>query len=184
MAILRRTTGVSVGVEGPIDVAAAPDVPRAKRGVKRSEVSPPLRQDSAAIVAEMQRQDAELVDVVPLRIMPAAKRVKRGAPKSDQGTVTLDVPVSATERAVVLVEDEGDYRWITGTESPSANVKRGAGPARNVTFRVELTPAKPSRRPRTKRGVKRNWIADQVIGKATAYVFRFAFNLEIGRAHV
>jgi hypothetical protein len=113
MATIRRATGITVTTEGAVELAQPGGI--VKRGVKRAGA--PLRQDAAAIVAEMQRQDAALVDVVPLVLAPAAKQIKRGvnAPPR-QGSVTLDVPLQQSERAVVLVEDEGEYRWIVSVE--------------------------------------------------------------------
>jgi hypothetical protein len=180
MAIILRATGITLTTVGAVDVVR-PGAVRGgvKRGVKRAAADAPMRQDSAAIVAEMQRQDAELVDVVPLVLTPAPKRVKRGEKKPpEQGSVTLEVPLKAGERAVVLVEDEGEYRWIVGTED-SGRVKRGGSAPKgrsSLTFQIDLIPTSPAPPVRAKRGIK-TWITNKVIGKATAYVFRFVVNL-------
>ena len=177
MAIIRRATGITVTMNGAVDLAGSAAAQQGvKRGVERAATRAPLRQESAAIVAEMRRQDAELVDVVPLVLRPATKRVKRGAKEPpQQRSVTLDVPLKSGERAVVLVEDEGEYRWLSAT-GVSARVKRGPTTPRgtaSVTFQIDFTVAKPVSTTRAKRGLK-SWIANKVIGKAAAYVFRFA----------
>ena len=73
-----------------------------------------------------------MLDAIPLSLPPAARPKRRGevAPAS---TVTLDVPLGPDERALVLVEDEGEYRWIISEEelgppaAPARPLKRRRG---------------------------------------------------------
>jgi hypothetical protein len=179
MAVVQRPTGITVSTQGSVTVREAPLTGVVKRGGKRTAkggTGTALSFDSSAIVAEMQHQDAELIDVVPLIVAPSTKRTKRGTPPPGRDTsVSLDVPLGDDQQAVVLIEDEGEYRWIIGTKPPprKRGVK-GLAPRRS-TFKIDMTarmaPAQVKRR------VKRNWITEKVIARASVYVFRFVMKL-------
>jgi hypothetical protein len=175
MAELTRASGVSVAVTGPAELSR--EAPRPKRSAKAATRGRPgVPGDGGLILEALAGQDFELVDSIPLAIPPAARPKKRGgaAPSS---AVTLDVPLGPDEQAVILLDDEGEYRWIVdGKALPSAAPKRGAAAVkRQVRFSIELKAAPPPPAIAVKRGgVKRNWLVDKLVGKVTAYVFRFA----------
>lgn len=181
MAVVQRSTGITVTTLGSVDIREAP-ARGAKRGGKRGAppAAPALKFDVGAIVTEMQRQDAELIDVVPLEIKPTATgaaRIKRGPTPAPGSSATLDVPLADDQHAVVLVEDEGEFRWVLGTQSTTVPPKRGIKQSapRRVRFQIDLSaPMAPSQ---VQHRVKRNWIVDEVVGYASVYVFRFALRL-------
>lgn len=178
MAEISRPSGITVSVTGPAELARA--APPPKRGVKTAaKRAVGTAGDGGLILDALRGQDLELVDSILLTIPPAARPKKRGgaAPSS---AVTLDVPLGPDEQAVILLEDEGEYRWIVdGQPLPSAAPKRGVKAAkRQVRFSIDLKAAPPPPAIALKRGgVKRNWLVDKLVGKVTAYVFRFAVKL-------
>ena len=179
MAKFTRPSGITVSVTGPAELA--PGLPSPKRGIKPSiKRRDGVLDDDSLIIEALLKQDFELVDSVPLQIPPAARPKKRGgaAPSS---AVTLDVPLGPKERAVILLEDEGEYRWVVdGKALPSSAPKRGRGKLakRQLRFSIELKAAPSPPAITIKRGdAKRNWLADKLTGKVIAYVFRFAVKL-------
>ena len=95
------------------------------------------------------------------------------------------MPVGDNEQAVLLVEDEGAYRWVVAGEEvaaapPSAKRKRGAAAAegRQRRFTIAVQPAPPPEET-TGRPRKRGKLADAVLGKVKAYVFRFAADFAV-----
>ena len=114
MASVTRASGITVETTGSATLATATPA-RGKRSVRgRAAPSGPPPEDTA-LVAEMARHDLELVDAIPLSRAPTAPTKRRAA--APPARVSLDVPLGPNEQAVVLVEDEGEYRWIVDGES-------------------------------------------------------------------
>lgn len=177
MATITRSSGISVSTSGPVAVVR----PAAKRRAARGA---PVADDTSDLTAALAAQDLELVDEIPLAIEDAARPRKRGAP-GRRGSVQIDVPLADDESAVVLLEDEGEFRWLVdgkeiGAPRGGGRGRRSARSAatgpRQVRFKVELTPVEPSQdKPATRR--KRGGVASAIWGKARAYVFKFAVRL-------
>ncbi len=172
MTALSRLSGISVSLTGPASLTSAV-APLKRKGRKRTAAA---GMDSL-LQAALGGQDLELVDSVPLTIPLAARPKRRGAAAASS-TLTLDVPLSPDEQAVVLLEDEGEYRWvIDGQPLTSAAPKRGRSTTtapRQLRFSIEIKAAPPPLGAAAKRGaVKRNWLTEKLFGTVTAYVFRF-----------
>ena len=107
MAEVTRASGVTVSISGPAALArVAPPRRGAKAPVRRGAGA---AGDGGLILDALKQQDLELVDTVALEIPPAARPKKRGA-AAPASAVTLDVPLGPDEQAVILLEDEGEYR--------------------------------------------------------------------------
>jgi hypothetical protein len=174
---VKRSSGVTVSTSGPVVVTAPPR--GAKRGVKKRTSN--VQTLDSAIIAELMRQDLELVDAVPLAVTPPL-RTKRGRAAPAAGAVTVDIPLGRNEEAVILVEDQGEYRWIVdGREIGGVprRQKRGVrAPAATRQKRFALIVAAPTKPVGAAGGRrKRGWLAEKVTGKLVAYVFRFAIKL-------
>ena len=178
MAEVTRASGIAVSISGPAELGReAPPQKRGARVAKRGVPGTPA--DGGLILDALAGQDLELVDSIPLTIPLQARPKRRGA-AAPASAVALDVPLGPDEQAVILLEDEGEYRWIVdGKPLASATPKRGkSAPKRQVRFEIELIASPPPPTIAVKRGgVKRNWLVDKLVGKVTAYVFRFAIKL-------
>lgn len=180
MNSVTRTSGITVTTTGALGIVQPP-VKRGGHGRVRSTPDP--------LLEILSGQELELVDTIPLTIPEKARPRKRGAATAH---VTLDVPLGDNEQAVLLVEDEGVYRWVVGGEAVAplpAKRKRGAATTPPATgrlrrFTVQVQPAPPAEesagRPR-----KRGKLTDAVLGKVKVYVFRFAadFAVRLAGAH-
>lgn len=175
MSELKRPSGVEVSITGPIKLArpAAPPKRGTRKAVKRT-AKPGYDE---LLLSALARQDLELIDTIPLAVPPSAQPKRRGA-AAPPSQINFDVALGADEQAVVLLDDEGVYRWIVdGVRLPStAPKRRGALSGKRVRFTAEVMAAPPPPAIAVKRGgAKRNWLAEKVVGKVTAYIFRFAF---------
>ena len=177
MTEVARASGVTVSITGPAELTREAPAPKRSAKVAR-RAAPGAAGDGGLILDALAQQDLELVDSIPLTIPPTARPKKRGA-AAPSAAITLDVPLGPDEQAVILLQDEGEYRWIVdGKELPAAAPKRGKRAARRqVRFSIEVKAAPPPPAIAVKRGVKRNWLVDKLVGKVTAYVFRFAIKL-------
>ena len=183
-------------------------VPGRRRGRRAGPASARATLDadaeSAAIKKALDQQDFELVDTIPLRTEPravtlsAGKRrgARRGAEASSASLVSIvnvGVPLEPGERAIVLLEQDGEYKWhIDGatneseSDAPVAAVrtarraksagrktarKAAVATKRVAHFQLELSPPREIRR--TADGRRRS-ILGKIVGKAVAYVLRFA----------
>lgn len=183
MASTIRTSGVSVSTTGPVQLGKG----SVKRGVNAGATAAPG--DGGVLVDALLGQDLELVDSIPLSL-PSAARPKRRGEMAPASSVTLDVPLGLDERAVVLMEDEGEYRWIISEEdlgppsAPARPVKRRRGAVgvpptavRQARFSIRIEAAPTATLPAKRGAPKRGWITDKLVGKVTAFVFRFAAKL-------
>lgn len=168
--------------------------------------------ESAAIQKALSDQDFELVDTIPLRTEPrtiaSGATTRRGARRGGAATsaslvsvVNVGVPLEAGERAVVLLEQDGEYKWhIDGAPEESARdastaavrtprrgksagrktAKKAATSTKRVAhFQLELSPPREIRK--TADGRRRS-ILGKIAGKAVAYVLRFAAKPLLGAA--
>lgn len=141
---------------GPEDDAVAP-----------TDVVPP------DVIAQALADQLTLVDTVPLEVSTGAPGGRRRGPAPSG---VMRVEVAPDEHAVVLVEEDGYYSWVTGTkEAPSPTTRRGPATA-VVTFEIPFATTAPDGE-RLTRGV----ISDALIRPVTTIVFRFAARLVIGQ---
>lgn len=231
MSVERRASGITVEANGAaivgdgnvvvtaLDEGALPPpmsgASSRRRGARRAGTVAAretfsAEAEAAAIQKALGEQDFELVDAIPLRteprsVAPASQR--RGARRAGTSSAALvsvvdvGVPLEAGERAVVLLEQDGEYKWhIDGAADesdadevmPPATVRKpsrakAAGrraakkaPAKSAKaatskrvahFHLELAPPREIRR--TADGRRRS-IIGAIAGKAVAYVLRFA----------
>lgn len=180
MAATTRPSGVTVSTTGPVQLGTG----AAKRGVgARAAVAPG---DGSVLIDALAGQDMLLLDAIPLS-RPTAPRQRARGVAAKAASVTLDVPLKADERAAVLLEDEGEYRWIISEQElgpPAAAArapKRGRGaraaPLRQARFTIRIEATPPAPLPAKHSAAARGWIADKLAGKVTAFVFRFAAKL-------
>jgi hypothetical protein len=129
----------------------------------------------------------QVVNRVEIEPIPEAAPPTRGgrAPRSmGAQTVEFAVPLTPSEDAVLLLEQDGMYSWSFAAETTQAPVRatrRGvapAVPARQATFRIELPAAGAAERVQARRGV----ITDFVFGKVKAYVLKFSARIAVGEA--
>jgi hypothetical protein len=99
-----------------------------------------------------------MVDAIGLQ---ASFRVRTAAPH-------LDVAVDPAEDAIVLVENDGAYRWIRPEASSATGTRH---------FTVPLTPGPTGEEP-----LSRGVVHDFVSGQVRTWVFRFAAPRAVGRA--
>jgi hypothetical protein len=171
MATIRRG---ALELDLPDNVSIAeerPDVGRRRRGgadaVAPTDVVPP------DVVAQALADQLTVVDTVPLEVSAGAPAPRRRGPAP---SALMRVDVAPDEHAVVLVEQDGYYSWITGAkEAPSPATRRGPSTA-IVTFEIPLDTKAPGGA-----SPKRGPISDALIKPVTTIVFRFAARLVIGQ---
>ena len=143
-----RASGVTVTVNGPAKLASEPTPPKRGSGTAAKRVAAQAPDHDRLLLQSLTDQDLTLVDAISLTIPKAARPKKRGA-TAPASSVSLDVELGPDERAVILLEDEGEYRWITDGEFlPAASPKRSAGKSvsagkRRQRFSFELEGAPP-----------------------------------------
>jgi hypothetical protein len=173
-------TGVVVVHPETVEIASGP-APSSSRAVRRGPVPHrgpvPLPGDASAgeeidagIVAAFKAQDLDLVDTVELRPGPSLDR-RRGP-----GTppVQIDLDVERNESGVLLLEQEGVYRWLTPTAADTAaaapaGARRGEA-ATGATLRFEVPFDEAATAPGAAR---RGLFTDLVLGPVKAWIFRF-----------
>lgn len=179
MAETTRTSGITVSVAGPVELAEKTAIPKrsTQAPLKRTGEKPP--HERRLILEALAGQDLELVDSIAFAIPLSARPKKRGA-IAPSSRVTLDVPLGADEQAVILLEDEGEYRWVVdGRPGPAAGPKRGrSATKRRMRFSIDLKAApSPAMAAKRRGGAKRSWLVERLVGVVTAYVFRFTLKL-------
>jgi CHAT domain/Ternary complex associated domain 7 len=149
--------------------------------------------EAMVLLAALREQRIELLDAVPLEPVPGAVtaagpvgRRTRGPilPVPPRQAVTLSLPIHADEHAVVLLEQDGVYRWKLpdDVDRPSEGMRRrGAiaeSPTGIATFRIDVyaSPADAMAVRRQTRGV----ISHFVFGGIRAYVLKFAAHAIVG----
>lgn len=197
MPVIERPSGVRVTVPDSLRVAKPPPAGPRRRG----SLDSPLVPDDAAsswaeasvLLSALETQQIQVVDAVPLEPAPGAAtaggpvgRRRRGpvVPVAPRQSVELSLPIQADEHAVVLLEQDGVYRWKLPDEvARPANATRRRGtfvePALGtVTFRfdVHASPEAASAARRQSRGV----VSHFVFGRVRAYVLKFAAHAIVG----
>jgi hypothetical protein len=176
MKKIERTSGVSLTVPDDMGVAVS-----APRPIKRA-ARPAARKgatESDRVLAALQHAEFEVVDRIPLKRGGASRKIARGTtrPATGKRTVRVEVPVKASQSAVLLVEEDGMYRFVLPpAEARPRTRTRGAARAAagTIVFDVDIA-ARPARRT----GVTRGRILDAVLGEVRTYVLRFAADLVI-----
>ncbi|HEX9889019.1 MAG TPA: CHAT domain-containing protein [Nitriliruptorales bacterium] len=189
MADFVRQSGVRIRTGRSLVVSEAVAPPRPPAGRRRRSSVDATAADAvepAAVAASL----AEALDVVDLfTVVPTVEptevsgRRRRGAPAAPgRSSIELDVDVAEDESAVVLVEQDGVYNWVIGTEAPPAagpaRRRRGSGPTgHTIHFEVSAHARSDRRRPTLRRG----FVSDLVLRPITAVVFKFAAGVVVGQ---
>jgi hypothetical protein len=140
---------------------------------------------SDAVADAFATQDMQLVATLPLRAKAQPPR-RRPSRASAAPTLPLALDVAANEDAVVLLEQDGFYAWnfpasVEETPAQPQRRDRPARPAsRHVRFEIDIATAPPATR--TRRGARRDWLEDLVIGQVKAFVFKFAARVGVAAA--
>jgi hypothetical protein len=106
------------------------------------------------VLAALQDQELELVDALPIEPAaatgggpPGGRRRGRPGPAPASQAVELRLPVQGNEGAVVLLEQDGVYRWKLPDQVARPKARRRgvtAEPAPGIaTFRIELHATAP-----------------------------------------
>ena len=210
MPNVSRPSGIVVFHPSSVDISDTPDTsPPSVRGGGtrdrtrrrrdgRDDVRPTATgeagdDETAALIAALAEQELDLVD--SFEVAPPESARTRGGTRGGVGeiaageTVEVAVPLEEGEDAVVLVEQDGEYRWqlptaastaaaATRTRGGAARGRRRGGArdagTRTVTFAITVraTPAVAPTDERT-RGGTRGLIKKFVVGKLTAFVLKF-----------
>ena len=173
MKNIDRESGVRLTVPDDVGVAVPPPRP-VKRGARPARKA---ATESDRVLAALQRADFEVVDRVPLKRGDAPRKTTRGTARTATGTHTVhvEVPVKVSQSAVLLVEEDGMYRFVlppTKARPRTRGVTRSTKGA--IVFDVDIAPRSAGRA-----GVSRGRILDAVLGEVRTYVLRFAANLVI-----
>jgi hypothetical protein len=169
MTTIRRGA-VELDLPDNVAVAESQSAPR-RRGSSAAAAEDTVSADS---VADALRDQLIVVDTVPLRVDgPAAPRRRGG--DSAAASAVLRVDIASDEHAVVLVEQDGFYSWVTGTKGIPPSTRRGPSRA-VVTFEIPLD-TEPAGAPPARRGP----ISDALIKPITTIVFKFLARLAIGQ---
>lgn len=126
------------------------------------------------LVDGLRGQGLELVGEVTLA--PQPEGLKRGGEP-----VRLKAAVAADEEALILVEEDGVFRWISPTSRetsplPGATRRGGGGALRDQAAVFEIPTLPPVA------GVRRGFVEQFVISRVRAFVFRFVARAGVGVA--
>jgi hypothetical protein len=167
MTTIRRG---AVELELPDNVSVIEEQPRRRGRGAPVDVGPTDPVSPEAVAAAFADQ-LTTVDTVTLNVGPAGPR-RRGEPTAPP---LLRVDVGADEQAVLLVEQDGYYTWVTGTKEVPRTSRRGPSSA-VVTFEIPYAGAAVGGSGR------RGPIGDFLVKPVTTFVFRFLARLAIGEA--
>jgi hypothetical protein len=143
-------------------------------GAESSDPVPPTDVASALTDAgNLILADSFALNVDAAAAPATGRRGRRGAPTSTAAQLSVDV--GADEHAIVLVEQDGYYAWITGTKLTTPSVRRG--PAANmVTFTIPIDTVPQGEEP-ARRGV----LTEALIKPITTIVFKFVAHIVVGQ---
>ena len=181
MATITRSTGVKLELADGLIVtdlaSSAPGrQPIARRGAPLPRGPIPMPAPTALedpVVESMRQQDMEVVDSIGIEV--AAAPTARQAPTLAS---QLEVEVSASEDAVVLLESDGVYHWTlpARTESVQSRVRSGTmleAPSKRLIFELDLEPTAAA-------GPDRTRLIGALLGKVIrAYVLKFVARLMV-----
>lgn len=172
-------SGIRVTLPDGLGLAPRPTASRQRRVPGRTPgvIAMPIAatDEADAVAAALAAQDLELAASLPLEPTPARGPGTRAGTAAGSAEVSVEMDLAADEGAVVLLEQDGLYAWhFEATAAPAPNGTRegrrrgpGAG-RRQVTFRLPLGTTAPG----TAR--RRGWLSDLVVGRARAFVFKYA----------
>lgn len=198
MAVIERPSGLRIDLPETLRVVemATPRRTRRTRAPLDEPAVPTDAQTAAAetavLISALEEQRMELVDAVPMQPVPGAeagpppvRRRGQAGPVPPQQIVELSLPIKADEQAVVLLEQDGVYRWklpdhVVRPERPTRRrgpmVESAAGVA---TFRIEIDTVPASGR--VTRGARRGVISHVAYGGLRAFVLKFAAHALVGK---
>jgi hypothetical protein len=149
--------------------------------------------ETAALVAALEQDGMTLLDAID--VTPAAgaapRRKRRSGGSATTGdasaSIDLDVPIGDDEEAVLLVEEDGVYRWIYGEALAQATGKqrrsRGDAPVprtKHFTLALALDDGADDGAPAARRARRRGLFGRTLLGKAVVFVFKFVARKAIG----
>jgi CHAT domain/Ternary complex associated domain 7 len=196
MPTVTRTSGMTVDAPDTYRVAdiGAPAAGASRRGPGRGRVSGPVPMpaapdsadgaDSDALLAALAKQDLEIIDRVELQpqLEPIARDGQRRstAPRvAERQDATIELTVGADEDAVLLLEQDGVFKWNLPASSalvPGEGRRRGPGGTRKtVRFTVEIraTREAPGQ-------ARRGLVSDTIYDRVKIYALKFAAHVAIG----
>jgi hypothetical protein len=199
MPVVERSTGLRIELPDTLRVGemATPRRSRRTRAPLEQPAVPTDAETAAAetevVTAALAGQGMELVDSVPLQPIRAAparpaagRRGQRPASVPSRQNVEFSLPIASHEHAVVLLEQDGVYRWKLPDE-----VERPAQPTRRrgprvepalgvATFRIDLEIETPSGGVPPGRG-RRGVITHIVFAGVRVFVLKFAAHAAVGK---
>ncbi|MFG1227180.1 CHAT domain-containing protein [Xanthobacter wiegelii] len=163
-----KGTGVSFDVpEGYEAQAGAKATPRDAARAARGEAPGP------EVAAHFFPADSRVDLVARATIEPKAGAPRRGQRRSfGEAQFTADVEVSAGEKAVVLVEQEGVFRWVYAAPDDPGLPSRRRSSARTLHFEFDATPAAGTGAAPGRRSLASD-VWDYLRTKLDVYVFRW-----------
>lgn len=199
MSEIVRPSGVRVRLDDDVELSdnaeQAPDASARRRRSRGSmattaaAAAPDAQPDdeTAALVAALEADGMTLVDAIDVAPAPGApRRRRRGGTTGDaDATIALDVPVGDDEEAVLLVEEEGVYRWVYGealAEATGGKRRRGddaTARAKRFTIDLALGDADDDGAPAARR-TRRGFFRRTILGKAVVFVFKFVARKAVG----
>lgn len=170
MKIVRESTGVELDVSGDVQVVEARGARTLRSRGPRLPTGPvPLAAARQAdpLLDALSKQRMAVLDTFEL-VSDAAARTRGAAhmPASARAAVEID----ADENAVILLEQDGLYRWVLPTRvGPGFAARRGpqcARPRKRIEFDLAAAPAAS---PSGRRGA----LTDLLVGEIKTYILKF-----------
>ena len=176
MATIQRD-GLVLELPDYVSVAVETRGEGRRRGLRAAEPGEAVSPDEVAR-ALTDAGDLILADSFALNVNAAAapppgRRGKRGVPPSPSAQLSIDV--GADEHAVVLVEQDGYYSWVTGTKVVSPSARRGPA-ASVVTFSIPIETFPQGEEP-----ARRGLLSQVLIKPITTIVFKFVAHIVVGQ---
>jgi hypothetical protein len=156
MQPIERDTGVRLLLPDDLEVVRRPPATRGARAVGTTS-------EGDRVAAALAGAGFEIVDRVEL----ARGAAPPGATRARKQPLRVEVPVAASQSAVLLVEQDGMYSFALPSAKPRATTRSAR--ASTVVFEVTLD---ERARPRTQ--ATRGKLIESVWGQVRTYVLRFA----------
>src|SRR5690349_7556371 len=155
MQPIERDSGVRLLVPDDLEVVRRQRVTRGARAVSTAG-------ESDRVAAALAAAEFEIVDRVELARSATTRKVTRARKQP----LRIEVPVGAAQSAVLLIEQDGMYRFALPSAKPRTTRAVRAG---TVVFEVAL-----DERPRPRTQATRGKLLEAVWGQVRTYVLRFA----------
>lgn len=182
MPQIERASGIMIEFPDELTVSEPPHVRRRRGGMPEpGSVTGESSDDLADALASSGFEVVDSFDVEPAP-MPPTRRRAPGEPGTS-GPTAVNVEVSESESAVLLVEEDGYFSWHFPESdqpiAPSARRRRGGppGPTRQLRFELDLGEPTLGAGPRRRRIP----ILGKAVEKVTTTVLRFALPPVIDR---